>query len=67
MFNPLVLAVDVSLQRPLVNGDEITELAEGLDDPAAGARIMAVIELANSADPGAIPYLAKAIRDEQVG
>ena len=27
VFNSLMLAVDVSLQRSLVNGDEVTELA----------------------------------------
>ena len=47
--------------------DDIAELAEGLDDPSAGARIMAVIELADSADPAAIPFLARAIADEDAG
>ncbi|MEP5196923.1 MAG: HEAT repeat domain-containing protein, partial [Roseobacter sp.] len=47
--------------------DEIAELAEALDDPSPGARIMAVIELADSADPAAIPYLARAIADVDAG
>ena len=47
--------------------DEIDELAEGLNDSSPGARIMAVIELANSADPAAIPHLARAISDEASG
>ena len=47
--------------------DDIADLAEGLDDPSAGARIMAVIDLADSADPAAIPYLARAIADPDAG
>ena len=47
--------------------DEIADLAEGLDDPEPGGRIMAVMELADSADPAAIPYLARAITDEDAG
>ena len=31
--------------------DDIADLAEALDDPAPGARIMAVIELTDTADP----------------
>ena len=30
--------------------DDIADLAEGLDDPVPGARIMAVIDLTDSAD-----------------
>ena len=47
--------------------DDISDLAEGLDDPSPGARIMAVIELADSADPAAIPHLARAITDVDAG
>ena len=47
--------------------DDTGDLAEGLDDPSPGARIMAVIELADIADPSAIVHLAKAITDEDGG
>ena len=47
--------------------DDIADLAEGLDDPSPGGRIMAVMELMDSADPAVIPYLAKAIKDEDAG
>ncbi len=43
--------------------DDIAALAEGLDDAAPGARIMAVMDLADTADPAAIPHLARAIGD----
>ena len=36
--------------------DEIADLADGLDDPTPGGRSMAGMELADSADPAAIPH-----------
>lgn len=47
--------------------DDIKDLADALDDPDAGARIVAVMDLADSADPDAIPYIAKAITDADEG
>src|SRR5688500_18588498 len=50
--------------EPFEKFDDIETLAEGLGDPDPGTRRVAVMDLADSAAPEAIPYLANALTDQ---
>ena len=54
----------MSAFEPFEKFDDIETLAEGLSDPDAGTRRVAVMDLADTAAPEAIPYLANALTDK---
>ncbi len=50
--------------EPFEDFGDVESIAAGLDDADAGTRRVAVMDLADTAAPEAIPYLARAIKDK---
>ena len=54
----------MSAFEPFEDFGDVESIAEGLNDADAGTRRVTVMELADTAAPEAVPFLARAIKDQ---